>query len=320
MQAGRAVAYARTMADHEERLAELAARVSDMAAGKSVSPIAAPGGDGLGAVERAVNVLVGRVQARQQEHLLFSVGPVVVFRWQAVEGWPVEYVSPNVEALTGHPLAEFASGARPYASLVHPDDLARVSGEVSSNIAADAAWFVHLPYRIRRADGRTLWVSDYTVSLRDNAGKVTHFFGYIMDISDQVEQMSRLSAQERAIERLASPILQVGRGVLAMPVLGELGGSRAARMTDDLLAAIGRTRAHTAILDLTGLVDVDTATLEHLLRITRAAGLLGCRGILSGISPAVATMIVRLGLGEHGITAVATLQDALESALGQRVR
>src|SRR5262249_35272529 len=44
--------------------------------------------------------------------LLFAVGPVVVFRWQNRESWPVEYVSPNIEALTGYPVEEFASGRR----------------------------------------------------------------------------------------------------------------------------------------------------------------------------------------------------------------
>lgn len=299
------------------RIEALIACVQGLGAGALPATIAAPGDDAIGGLERAVNALIARSSARQQEHLLFSIGPVVVFRWQAVEGWPVEYVSPNVAALTGYPVEEFASGARPYASLVDPEDLPRVTEEVVSNIAADAAWFVHRPYRIRRADGRALWVADYTVSLRDDAGKVTHFFGYIMDISDQVEQMSRLTAHERTIESLASPILEVGPGVLAMPVMGNVGGARAARMTDDLLAAIARTRAHTAILDLTGLLDVDTATLERLLRISRAIGLLGCRGVLSGISPAVAAMVVRLGL-EVPITAVATLQDALGQALGRR--
>lgn len=298
-------------------MAELVARVRGLAAGEVPRPIAGSQRDALAELESAVDALISRTAARQQEHLLFSVGPVVVFRWQARDGWPVEYVSPNVEALTGHPLAEFASGARPYASLVHPDDLARVTEEVTRNVAADSSWFVHQPYRIRRADGRTLWVSDYTVALRGADGQVSHFFGYIMDISEQVEQLSRLHAQERALERLASPILQVARGVLAMPVMGDLGGSRTARMTDDLLAAIGRTRAHTAILDLTGLLDVDTTTLGHLLQITRAVALLGCRGILSGISPAVATMIVRLDLGDLRVDAVATLQDALERALGR---
>lgn len=306
------------MADTEARIQQLILRVRSMADAGAPHPIAAPGDDALGELERQVNRLIVSSDARLQERLLFAVGPVVVFRWQNRDGWPVEYVSPNIEALTGYPLDDFASGRRPYASLVHADDLPRVFEEVTSNSTTDAAWFVHQPYRMLRADGVVLWVADYTVILRDEAGQATHFFGYIMDISDQVEQVSRLRAQEQVIERLGSPILQVGHGVLAVPVLGNLYGDRASRMTDDLLAAITRNATHTAILDLTGLQDIDTTTIEHLLRTSRAVNLLGCRCVLSGISPTVATIIVQLGLAAQPLTTVATLQDALELALGRR--
>jgi anti-anti-sigma regulatory factor len=117
------------------------------------------------------------------------------------------------------------------------------------------------------------------------------------------------------IERISSPILQVGRGVLAMPVLGHLHGDRAARMTEELLAAVSRHSARTAILDLTGLQEIDTPTIEALLRTSRAVSLLGCRCVLSGISPLVATLIVQLGFEAQSLTTVATLEDALALAL-----
>jgi PAS domain S-box-containing protein len=306
------------MRDLDARVQQLIDRVRSMADAGAPEPIAAPGDDALGALEREVNRLIRSNDAQLQERLLFAVGPVVVFRWQNREGWPVEYVSPNIEGLTGYPVEDFASGRRPYASLVHKEDLGRVFEEVTSNSSAAVSWFVHQPYRILRADGQALWVADYTVILRDTAGQATHFFGYIMDISDQIEQHSRLQAQDQVIERLGSPILQVGPGVLAVPVLGSLDGDRASRMTEDLLTAITRGKARTAILDLTGLLDIDTITVEHLLRTSRAVGLLGCRCVLSGISPAVATAIVELGLGAQSLTTVATLQDALALALNRR--
>lgn len=296
------------------RIAGLIERVRSMADARPPALIESPGDDELGELEREVNRLIRATRTGLQERLLFLVGPVVMFRWVNAEGWPVEYVSPNIEALTGYPVEDFASGRRPYASLIHKDDLPRVFEEVTSNSTGDVRWFVHQPYRMLRADGAALWVADYTVILRDDAGTITHFFGYIMDISEQVEQLGRLNAQERLLARLASPILQVGRGVLAMPILGVFAADGAARMTDDLLAAIGRSAAHTAILDLTGLRDIDAPTVELLLRTSRAVGLLGCRCILSGIAPTVAMLIVRLGLGEP-LTTVATLEDALAAAL-----
>lgn len=308
------------MTASDGRIAGLIERVRSMADARPPALIEAPGDDEIGELEREVNRLIRATSTGLQERLLFLVGPVVMFRWVNAEGWPVEYVSPNIEALTGYPVEDFASGRRPYASLIHRDDLPRVFEEVTSNSAGDARWFVHQPYRMLRADGAALWVADYTVILRDDSGTITHFFGYIMDISEQVEQLGRLNAQERLLARLASPILQVGRGVLAMPILGVFAADGAARMTDDLLAAIGRSAAHTAILDLTGLRDIDAPTVELLLRTSRAVGLLGCRCILSGISPTVAMLVVRLGLGQP-LDTVATLEDALAAALqGARAR
>lgn len=304
------------MADVESRIHQLIRRVRSLADAGVVEPIEETGDDALGELEREVNALIRSSVTRLQERLLFAVGPVVVFRWQNREGWPIEYVSPNVAELTGYPVEDFASGRRAYASLIHEADLARVFEEVTSNSKSGVSWFVHQPYRILRAGGEAIWVADYTVVLRDEAGDITHFFGYIMDISDQVGQMSRLRAQEQVIERISSPILQVGRGVLAVPVLGGLHGDRAARMTEDLLAAVSQHGARAAVLDLTGLQEIDTATIEALLRTSRAVGLLGCRCILSGISPLVATLIVRLGLAGDALTTVATLEDALALALG----
>lgn len=277
-----------------------------------------PGEGPLGELERAANRLIARTRAHLQEQLLFSIGPVVVFRWVAREGWPVEYVSPNVTALTGYPVEDFASGRRSYASVIHPDDLPTVLEDVNTHSADGSAWFAARPYRIVRPDGAALWVSDYTVVQRDGAGQITHYYGYIMDITDQVDQVSRLHAQERALERLTSPILQVARGVLAMPVLGDLDAERRVRMTDDLLAAISRGAAHTAILDLTGLRELEGATLEHLLRICRAISLLGCRAVISGFSASAASLAVRRGLDARALNTVATLQDALELALRDR--
>jgi PAS domain S-box-containing protein len=302
------------MSESDDRITALIERVRSMANAVPPALIDAPGDDRLGELEREINRLIRETRTGLQERLLFLVGPVVMFRWVNAEGWPVEYVSPNIEALTGYPVEDFASGRRPYASLIHKDDLPRVFEEVTSNSKGDTRWFVHQPYRMLRADGAALWVADYTVILRDEAGTITHFFGYIMDITEQVDQLGRLNAQEQMLARLSSPILQVGRGVLAMPILGVFAADGAARMTDDLLAAIARSAAHTAILDLTGLRDIDAATVELLLRTSRAVALLGCRCLLSGISPEVATLIVQLGMSQP-LTTVATLQDALELAL-----
>jgi rsbT co-antagonist protein RsbR len=304
--------------EQSERMQQIAARLHAMASGDAPPPIATIGEDDLGEVERALNRAIASLDGLLEERLLFSVGPVVVFRWRATEGWPVEYVSPNVADLTGYPLSDILSGARPYASLIHPDDLAHVTDEVSTNSARGAAWFVHDAYRLQRSDGQCIWVSDYTVIRRDATGAITHYFGYIADITESMEQARALARSEEVLRQVSTPILQVWDGVLAMPVLGAVDAPRAAQMMDTLLGEVARGSSTVAILDLTGLEDIDSATMDHLMCMVRAVSLLGCTCLLSGISPGVARLIVNLGIPAADLRTFGTLRGALAHALSAR--
>ena len=53
---------------------------------------------------------------------------------------------------------------------------------------------------------------------------------------------------------------------------------------------------------------------NHLIKIAKATKLMGCRCIISGISPAVAETIVQLGIDLGDISTNSTLQDALSDA------
>jgi PAS domain S-box-containing protein len=166
----------------------------------------------LGDVEREINHAIATLDSRLQERLLFSVGPVVVFRWRNTEGWPVEYVSPNVFDLTGYPAEEYLSRTQIYAAHIPAEDLPRVMNEVQTYSASGRDWFWHEPYRLTRSDGRTVWVADYSVIRRDHGGEITHYFGYIFDITDRVAQSQKL---ERLYAELAASNERLERQVQA---------------------------------------------------------------------------------------------------------
>lgn len=273
------------------------------------------GDDPIGELEQEVNRTIDALDARLQERLLFSVGPVVLFRWRNSEGWPVEYVSENVASLTGHSPEAFMSRRQIYSDLIVKEDLPRVFEEVQRYSASGTHWFAHQPYRLIRADGKTIWVSDYSVIRRDTEGAITHYFGYLFDISDRMEELNRLEKSEIIIRQLKTPVLRVWEGILAMPVLGVVDEERAAQMTDTLLAEVSGQRARVAVLDLTGLEEVDGGTVERLVRTVGAVQLLGCRCVVSGISPSVARIIVELGIDIAMISTFSTLQSALGYAL-----
>ena len=129
------------------------------------------------------------------ELALFASGPVVLFKWRNTEGWPVEWASPNTESVFGYSPSQFVDGEVSYASLVHADDIDRVAAEVEHAIETEVVSFEHEPYRVRRADGEYRWLQDVT-HMQRNDGVVTHFVGYVVDITERHEATRRQHALE----------------------------------------------------------------------------------------------------------------------------
>jgi PAS domain S-box-containing protein len=129
--------------------------------------------------------------------------PAVAFVWENAAGWPVEYVSANVERLFGWSAEEFTSGALPFASLIHPDDLARVQSEVEKGGSDPAVFEIdHEPYRILDRRGTARWVKDLTTVRRSTEGQVLAYQGILIDMTRQKEVEAELVRRNRFIETI----------------------------------------------------------------------------------------------------------------------
>lgn len=117
------------------------------------------------------------------------------------------------------------------------------------------------------------------------------------------------------IGQLSTPILDIYAGVLLLPLIGTIDSARAARIIETLLERIAATRARIVILDITGVVAIDTHVAGVLLKTAQAAALLGARVILCGIAPEVARVIVGLGVDLSQLTPASDLRAALVEAL-----
>ncbi len=153
-------------------------------------------------------------KALLNERRLFVSGPTVVFRWVASEGWPVEYVSPNVENVFGVTAEEFMSGQVTFASVIYPDDLSRVAGEVETNTLNHIDSFEQ-EYRIIQPDGAVRWIFNILVITRDEDGNATHYEGYVLDATNRKD-----AEVER--ERLMMAIEQAAEAVVITDVLGSI--------------------------------------------------------------------------------------------------
>ncbi len=122
--------------------------------------------------------------------------PVIVFIWQAVEGWPVDFVTDNI-GYFGYTPDDFYSGRVPYADIIHPDDLSRVAEEVASHSQEGGSESFKQEYRIITNGRNVRWIEDRTSIKRDDNGNITHYQGIVLDITERKEMGNALEESEK---------------------------------------------------------------------------------------------------------------------------
>ncbi|WP_026423886.1 STAS domain-containing protein [Actinokineospora inagensis] len=142
-------------------------------------------------------------------------------------------------------------------------------------------------------DGLGLWTFEAYAKAREEV------------IDEQAEQLLELT----------TPVVKLWDGVLAVPLVGTLDSARTQVVMEKLLESLVVTGAAHAIIDITGVLAVDTQVAQHLLKTVMAARLMGAECTISGIRPHIAQTIVGLGIEFGDITTKASLADALRHAL-----
>ena len=158
--------------------------------------------------------------ALQEAYSIINRSPAVAFLWKNAEGWPVEFVSDNVNELFGYKAEEFTSGKVSYAGVVHPHDLKRVGKEVTTFSGEEGREeFTHDPYRIVTKDGEIKWLDDMTFIRRDEKGDITHYEGIVLDIT---ERMKAEEEKESLQDKLQRSQKMESLGILAGGVAHDL--------------------------------------------------------------------------------------------------
>ncbi|MCP4703366.1 MAG: PAS domain S-box protein [candidate division Zixibacteria bacterium] len=172
----------------------------------------------------------------KEAYTIINQSSSIAFTWKNIEGWPVEFVTQNVEKLFGYTAEEFLSGDVSYNKCVHPDDLQQVADEVAKFSANKTnTEFIHQPYRIITKDGTPRIVSDWTFIQRDKQGNITHYKGIVEDITERVKAEEALKQNEKRYSQIVSSI----PGVVYQFVIskkGEFSFSYMSQMIEDLLS------------------------------------------------------------------------------------
>ncbi|MEM2128951.1 MAG: ATP-binding protein, partial [Candidatus Methanomethylicaceae archaeon] len=150
---------------------------------------------------------------------IINKSPAVTFLWKNEEGWPVEYVTENV-SIFGYSPEEFTSGKIRFAEIVHPDDLDRVASEVAEHSLKGDDAFEQL-YRIITKDRRDRWLRDYTWVRRDSYGRITHYQGIVLDVTEEVLAKEVLREYTSNLEKVVLERTKALREAERMAAIGE---------------------------------------------------------------------------------------------------
>ena len=165
------------------------------------------------AIQGAVLAAQTRRQAeelRESERMrltLLGNLPGAAYRTAAAPGWPVQYLSEAVTALTGYRPEDFLGPAPRVriGDLLHPDDRAGVWQRIREAVAE------HRPYenvyRLRRADGDEKWLWDRGQGVYGPDGSLVALEGFVTDITARKRMEDQLREQTEAVET----VNQVGR-------------------------------------------------------------------------------------------------------------
>jgi rsbT co-antagonist protein RsbR len=130
-----------------------------------------------------------------------------------------------------------------------------------------------------------------------------------------VVQEEQIRAQAQRLAEMATPLIPITDEVVAMPLIGSMDADRAQQALETMLEGIAKNRAHTAIVDVTGVTSMDSGVAAALVRLAHAVRLLGAQVVLTGIRPEMGQALALLDVDLAGITIKGTFQNGIAFAM-----
>lgn len=130
-----------------------------------------------------------------------------------------------------------------------------------------------------------------------------------------VAQRELIRQQEELLRELAAPLIPVTDEVVVMPLLGTMDQTRLDQVMQNLLQGVTALRARRAILDVTGVRRMDATAAGGLIRIARAAQLLGVEVMLTGVRAEMARTLVSTGAELSQLCIESSLQAGIAKAI-----
>jgi PAS domain S-box-containing protein len=175
--------------------------------------------------------------------------PAVVYVDELDERATNVYTSPGTEQLLGYSVQDWIDDPDLWSKLVHPDDWDRAREAERYHVESGEPY--DQVYRMVHRDGRTVWVHDIAVVVRDEDGTPLYSQGFLLDITGQREAETDL---QQALDRERSHADE-------LQAMDELKNTLLHTLSHDLKGPITAVLASATMLRRPGLTQSETEEL-----------------------------------------------------------
>jgi two-component system, NarL family, sensor histidine kinase UhpB len=188
--------------------------------------------------------------------------------WEWRLGGDHVYYSPRFRALLGWNDETPSGGDTVFRNALHPDDAARVTQAIASNVAGGPPFDEE--FRLRQPDGGYRWFIGRGETDRAAAGHALHFSGSITDVSQrkQFEESLRIAHQRlQRLSRRATEVLEAERRHLSRELHDEVGQVLTAVKIN--LESVARQISEPALIErLRDSMEVTSIALSQVRRLS----------------------------------------------------
>jgi methyl-accepting chemotaxis protein len=164
-------------------------------------------------------------------------------------------------------------------------------------------------------NGQEIFIQAVYNPILDAKGKPTKVLKIATDVTEQKRKENQIAKQAELIMEMSTPVMRLWDNILLLPVIGLVDSKRVQLIMEIALQKILEYQAKVLILDIQGVPAVDSAVANHLIKVTKATKLMGCKCIVTGISPDISQALVNLGIELGDIETQSNLKEGVSDSL-----